>query len=208
MLLNSVEMNTPAFTEDKCTVIEMDRHLSKAFIRYARYDIVAHVKKMRFGEWNDCPLQKAQVNGLITSFKVDRVNRFKPSNAIPIVISKKYVKVGSFGNNGNAMEELKEMEITEEALKLIMERKPVLYVASGQHRIEALSTYQTYLMKQRRHLEKKKVDEVNEMEIEEENTIEKPRCDEITGSLAFHGQWMVTIYDYSKFYPMPNILFT
>lgn len=78
----------------------------------------------------------------------------------------------------------------------------MIVVASRQHRIAALSQYQTFLNKAksesvraRKHLEKKILDNTDDMEIDEENNKEKPKWDEIEGSIAFGGQWIVAIYD-------------
>ena len=96
-------------------------------------------------------------------------------------------------------------DLTTDAIKRASETGPVIFVASGQHRIAALERYQAFLgktkndsMKSLRALEKKMVDSVDQMEIDEENTIEKPKRDEIEGSIAFGGEWMVVVYDFSE----------
>ena len=42
------------------------------------------------------------------------------------------------------------------------------------------------------------VHSVDQMEIDEENTIEKPKRDEIEGSIAFSSEWMVVVYDFGE----------
>ena len=185
--------------------IDMDKKLTSAFLGYARYDVVANQSGMTFKRWNDRKLEQPQVNALLTSFKVDGVNRFKASNSIPLVISKGHIKMSTINKDENSMEDLKEMELTDEAKKLVSEGKAVIYVASGQHRIAALAQYQEFLekiraesLKTRQRLEKLSLDDVDKMEIDDENKIEKPKRDIIDGSLALKGQWMVSIYNYGK----------
>lgn len=198
-------MRAGAFTPGEKAEIELDKRLSEAFIGYARFDVVTHRKDMTFKRWNDRPLLTSQLNGLITSFKVDGVNRFKASNAIPLVVPKKYIVPDTYGSDGNAMENLREMQLTVEAFKAISAGQAVVYVASGQHRIMALDNFQMYLLKikaesvkTRQRLEKQLLDDVDQMDIDEENKREKPKRDQIDGSLAFKGQWMVAIYDYGE----------
>jgi len=205
MLLNSDKVMSGGFNESEKAEIDLDKKLSVAFIGYARYDVVMNRSMMTFKRWNDRPLLPAQVNWLITSFKVDGVNRFKASNTIPLVISKKYLVSNSYGDDGNTMEDLKEMRLTDDGKKMTQDGKSIIYVASGQHRIVALSQYQTYLekvksesMKYRKRLEKKSLDDIDDMEIDQENQVDKPMRDAIDGSLAFKGQWIVAIYDYSE----------
>lgn len=78
----------------------------------------------------------------------------------------------------NTIEGLKYLKLTMNAMKCVLNRdKPVIYVASGQHHIAALEQYQTILSKAKQEslkglwsLEKKQVVNVDEMEIDEENT--------------------------------------
>ena len=146
-----------------------------------------------------------QVNKLVTSFMIDGVHRFKVSNAIPLAIKKENLKSGSYGPDGNAMEELKYLEFTPESLAKGGD-EPIIYVASGQHRIAALEQYQVFLKKAKqeslkglRSLEKKPIADVDDMEIDEENRIAKPQRDEIEGSIAFGGEWIVAIYDLGEY---------
>ena len=202
MLLDNSIVTSGAFTASEQEHIDLEKQLLSAFIGYARYDVLGNKSKLTFHRWNDRKVHATQLNALITSFKVDGVNRFNASNAIPVVISKKHVVNGTYGDDGNAMEELLELKLTEDAEKMIAAKKAVIYVASGQHRIAALEQYQNFLeklksesVKARERLEKRAVGEVDDMEIEVENEIEKPKRDEIDGSLAFKGQWLVAIYD-------------
>lgn len=43
------------------------------------------------------------------------------------------------------------------------------------------------------------------LDIEEENDVEKPKHDKIDRSLAFKGQWMVSVYDLGEFCVSQNL---
>ena len=87
-----------------------------------------------FKYWNYRKLEQPQVNALLTSFKVDGVNRFKASlNVIPLMILKGHIKLSMINKDKNSMEDLKEMELTNMVKKLASEGKMVIYVVSGQH---------------------------------------------------------------------------
>jgi len=202
MLLNSEKVTSRGFNKSEKAEIDLDKKLSVAFVRYVRYDVVMNQSTMTFKKWNDCPLLPVQVNGLITSFKVNGVNCFKASNVIPLVISKKYLASNLYRGNGNAMKDLKEIRLMDNVKMMTQDGKSIIYVASGQHHIVALSQYQRYLkkiksksMKSRKQLEKKSLDNIDDMEINQENKVNKPIRDAIDDLLAFKGQWIVAIYN-------------
>ncbi|KAG9311944.1 hypothetical protein JVU11DRAFT_8205 [Chiua virens] len=206
LLLNKGQVKTGTFTAAEKADVEKDKRLSSALIGYSKFDVVTNKSKMTFRRWNDRDLIKDQVNKLVTSFMVDGVNRFKVANAIPVAIRKEDVKAGSYGSDGHAMEDLKYMELTLDAQKRVIETgQSAIIVASGQHRIAALEQYHTFLGKAKKEsvrgmkaLEKTKLTDVDDMEIDEENKIAKPKRDEIDGSIAFGGEWIVIIYDLDK----------
>ena len=205
VLLNQRKVTSGMFTASEKADIDKDKRLSRAFIGYSKFDVLSNQKHMTYRRWNDRDLITMQVNKLVTSFMVDGVHRFKVSNAIPLAIKKENLKPGSYGPDGNAMEGLKYLEFILESLEKGGD-DPIIYVASGQHRIAALEQYQAFLKKAKqeslkglRSLEKKPIADVDDMEIEEENRIAKPRCDEIEGSIAFGGEWIVAIYDLGEY---------
>lgn len=132
-----------------------------------------------FKYWNYRKLEQPQVNALLTSFKVDGVNRFKASlNVIPLMILKGHIKLSMINKDKNSMEDLKEMELTNMVKKLASEGKMVIYVVSGQHWVAALAQYQDFPEKMHaeslktQQLEKLFMDNVDKMEINKENRVE------------------------------------
>ena len=80
---------------------------------------------------------QGQVSKLMASFMAEGVQRFKVSNVIPLVM-KDDLRPGSYRPDANAMEDLKTRELMMDAIKRASETGPVIFVASGQHRIAAL----------------------------------------------------------------------
>ena len=207
-------MTSRAFTASEEEHVNLKKKLLSAFISYVRYNVLSNKSKLTFHRWNNRKVHSTQLNALITSFKVDGVNRFNALNVIPVVISKKHVVNGTYRDDGNVMEDLLKLKLTEDAEKMIAAKKAVIYVVSSQHHIAVLEQYQNFLeklklesVKARVRLEKHAVGDVDDMEIEVENEIEKLKHDEIDGSLAFKGQWLVAIYDLGELHVKINLHF-
>ena len=73
----------------------------------------------------------------MASFMAEGVQQFKVSNVIPLVM-KDDLRPRSYGPDANAMEDLKTLELTIDAIKQLSETGPVIFIVSSQHWIAAL----------------------------------------------------------------------
>ncbi|KAF8123156.1 hypothetical protein EV363DRAFT_1102171, partial [Boletus edulis] len=180
---------------------KLEEECHQKIFGYARFDIIEHKDEIRFGSWNDRPLQQNQVSRLVQSFLTKGANRFAITKAIPLVVKKTEVKENtyatSYPSSGNAIETLPLLELRREAVG-----KKRLAAAGGQHRLRALEEWtkilqkrHTELTKQRQIIEQKDSEMVTATEIEQENQQRKPKRDALQQTLAFGGQWLVVLYD-------------
>jgi len=58
----------------------------QVFLGYARFDVIKNKTHLVFGKYNPWPLINTQVQALVQSFHVDRVDHFNPQFSIPFII--------------------------------------------------------------------------------------------------------------------------
>ncbi|KAF9231039.1 hypothetical protein BU15DRAFT_82890 [Melanogaster broomeanus] len=179
---------------------KLEDQARKAVIGYARFDVLEHRGQIRFGKWNLRPVQRGQVNGLIQSFLVNGADRFSLKHAIPLVVEKESVKVGTYVVNPDGGDELPVMEIAAGHVGTWGAD-----AAGGQHRVEALEGWVTRLKVESAALKKEtaalseaNMETMDDGEIEEHNKVRKPKKDALESYLAYGGQWMVILYDADK----------
>ena len=121
----------------------LEGQAQKAILGYARLDLVAHKKKIQFGSWNDCLLQKEQVNRLVQSFLTKGADQFLLMKAILLVVTKKGVKEGMYTMTHSV--ETTNLPILE--LEDTAKGKRWLLAAGGQHQLHAIEGWTKILCK-------------------------------------------------------------
>ncbi|KAF8429374.1 hypothetical protein L210DRAFT_931022 [Boletus edulis BED1] len=179
----------------------LENKAHKALIGYAYLDLIDNKQEIRFGAWNDWPLQKEQVNRLVQSFLTKGADRFAYTKAIPLVVAKKDLKEGTYTADYRPGS-VEPCEIPKLELKAETKGKRRLAAAGGQHRLHAVEAWTKILQKQhadltklRQHLEQQDSEAVTTMEISEENLTRKPKRESLQETLALGGLWMVILYD-------------
>lgn len=166
---------------------------------YARFDLMENYNNLLFGHWNSRPLNENQVKLLYQSFLINGVDRFNPIHALPLVIPKEWIVDGTVEKDHEKREELPMLRISEKAPK---EWK--IKVAGGHHRTEAIHKW---VLKMQRDVvaleveEKRMAKEVVEDGAAEINVV-KQRLQRLREVLAYRGQWIVTVFDASKYYTL------
>lgn len=180
----------------------LEERARKAIFGYARLDLIEHKTELRFGTWNDRPLDKAQVGRLVQSFLTKGADRFSFTKAIPLSVRAKDLRPGTYGTKftpgTDATMDLPVLELVEEA-----KGRKRLVAAGGQHRVNAVEAWVKTLKKQHAELVRQREaleQQDNEgpattMDVEIENRTRKPRRDALQETLALGGQWMVVLYD-------------
>lgn len=187
----------------------MAKLAQEAIVGYARLDVIDHKDDFRFGLWNSRDVEKDEVNKLVQSFLTHGADRFSLSKAIPLVVSKKDLKEGTYTTSYTpGLDATKDLPILQLASSGKKGRK--LIAAGGRHRIHAVADWTKILTKQHKELLKARKEEAKpvldldsegdstETEIEEVNGREKQKRDILQETLALGGQWMVVLYDTSE----------
>jgi len=86
----------------------------QAFIGYASFDIIKNKTCLVFGKYNPHPLVNTQVQALVQSFHVDRVDRFNPQISIPLIVDKSILQPGCWAPDMESIDSLPDIEITED----------------------------------------------------------------------------------------------
>jgi len=170
----------------------------EAFIGYARFDILESRDRLKFGKWNGRPINKLQLNCLHTLFQVNGVDRFNYAYAIPLVVTKSWLKEGSY-----AMAEMKGDQLPELRMGSGAPPNWVLDAAGGQHRANAMKEWKDKREKRKAELEAEvsatqRKDSFDAADIDQYNQRLQGELDELRGVLAYGGQWIVALFDSSE----------
>ena len=199
------ERKNPSGPKLEEAIEDMNKKNAKAktaLLGYARFDVIANHDRLEFGKYNQRPIERNHVHGILSSFQVNGVDRFNQLHAIPLVVNKSWLEPGSFIAMGDTPDLLPELKITNSA-----PRDWKVIAAGGQHRVTALGEWQTQIEKQ---LKEKKREEAailsTDMEMVGEDTLQFLNTEvrmvifEMESILANKGQWIVSIFDGSESY--------
>jgi hypothetical protein len=69
----------------------LDAYCNKAIFSYCRLDLLKPPKPLKFGIWNDRPLQEKQAKTFATTISNTSFRPFAHGNLLPLVIERRYV---------------------------------------------------------------------------------------------------------------------
>ncbi|KAI6017934.1 hypothetical protein BKA83DRAFT_12231 [Pisolithus microcarpus] len=199
-LMDVRKKNQPQLEETIKDVNTKNDRLKQALLGYARFDVLEHRERIVFGKWNPWTIQKTEIAGLVESFQVNGLDRFNPTHAMPLIVPKSILKLGTYITEVKGINEVPLLQINVEAGK-----DWTISAAGGQHRVYALEVWLERKKKQLEdHLAMEKsikaqdVDKIDEAELQKWNKSTKKEKDMLEGIIAYGGQWLVSLFDDKK----------
>lgn len=142
----------------------------------------------------------SEINKLVQSFWINRLNRFNMTHAIPLVILKGWIKAGTYEVTPNRGCRLPMLEIGS-AVGVDW----LVKAAGGQHQLEALRTWKEkkekwleVLQEEEERLSGQYVEDTHLVESEQMKTGIQCEMEALEVILRYGGQWMVSIFDSSE----------
>ena len=180
---------------------KLDHGLAKCKAGVAWIDLLGIKNQLKFGVYNDRPENDSERQKLITSFKTAGIMSMKETSAIPMILDVKRMK--------KDLQLVSNFDKPSEVPELKLEDGGPIIVASGQHRLSALTRYHQALTDELAALEKKRAkisatsnggkkkpltpeEKAAYTELREEIALRK-------GQLEGIGKWGVVIYDEGVF---------
>ncbi|KAI6016264.1 hypothetical protein BKA83DRAFT_4497887 [Pisolithus microcarpus] len=199
-LMDVRKKNQPQLEETIEDVNTKNDRLKQALLGYARFDVLEHRERIVFGKWNPRTIQKTEIAGLVESFQVNGLDRFNPTHAMPLIVPKSILKLGTYVTEVKGINEVPLLQINVEAGK-----DWTISVAGGQHRVYALEVWLERKKKQledhlavEKSIKAQDVDKIDEAELQKWNKSTKKEKDMLEGIIAYGGQWLVSLFDDKK----------
>jgi hypothetical protein len=175
---------------------KLDSAVAKCKAGVAWADLLNLGNVLQFGLYNDRPEKDAETSKLIESFQTSGIVSMKETSAIAIIIELQRIQSkGQLALNFDDPDDVPELKLHD---------KGTIIVASGQHRLSALSKYHRSLADDLALLEKKRA----KILASASGTKVMPAADDVVihtklreeigilkGRLAGMGKWGIIVYD-------------
>ena len=170
----------------------------KALIGYARLDILEHADRLKFGEYNPRRIDNSQVQKLLESFYINKVDRYLPDHLIHLFVDRKLLVGQCWSDDKYAGEKLPKVEIVSNA-----PADWCFIAAGGHHRLEALKLWIVKIQKllNDKQQEEKKIlnqevdDEMKDDTLVYLTNVLQPQIEHLKAKVTANRSWIVSLYD-------------
>jgi hypothetical protein len=181
---------------------ELNKLTMKFKLGVAFLDILKVKDRLIFGRYNDRPENRSETSKIIESFKQYGIQPFKDETAIPIILSSSRI-TSNLSSSFTQNDDLNELHLADE---------DGIIVASGQHRISALTRYIDEITESKEaseaRLEEITTKGVITAEEVEECQVERKKIGEYMWILQDVHKWGVIVYDGEQLYSFVLLYFS